>query len=63
MLFYGNPLFLSSIYMHEGGKWKSNDLKYARINKTKTYDLSQFQLIKWDENIFLISWLHTIMVM
>ena len=34
-IFYGNPLFLSSIYMLKGGKWKSNDLKYARINKAK----------------------------
>ena len=30
-----NTLFLSSIYMLKGGKWKSNDLKYARINKAK----------------------------
>ena len=34
-LFYGNPLFPSSIYMHKGGKPKSYDLKYARINKAK----------------------------
>ena len=34
-LFYGNHLFLSSIYMHKWGKRKSNDLKYARINKAK----------------------------
>ena len=35
-LFYGNLLFFSSIYMHKGGKRKSNDLKYARIDKAKT---------------------------
>ena len=34
-IFYGNPLFLSSIYMLKRGKGKSNDLKYARINKAK----------------------------
>ena len=34
-LFYGNPLFLSSIYMHKGGKRKLNYLKYAQINKAK----------------------------
>ena len=34
-LFYGNPLFLSSIYSRKGGRRKSNDLKYARINKAK----------------------------
>ena len=32
-IFYGKPLFLSSIYMLKGGKWKPNGLKYARINK------------------------------
>ena len=35
MILYGNPLFLSNIYMCKGGKRKSNDLKYARINKAK----------------------------
>ena len=35
LIFYGNPLFLSSIYKLKGGKRKSNDLKYARINKAK----------------------------
>ena len=35
-IFYGNPLFLCSTYMRKGGKRKSNDLKYARINKPKS---------------------------
>ena len=43
-IFYGTPtptlypslfLVVYSVYMHEEGKRKSNDIKYVQVNKTK----------------------------
>ena len=68
LLWYPSPpppptFILSSIYMHKEGKWKSNDIKYAQVNKTKVIIYCHSNQIKWNKNLFLlISWSNTIMV-
>ena len=51
------------IYMHKEGKRKSNDIKYAQVNKTKVMIYLFKSKLNGTNTIFLlISWSNTIMV-
>ena len=51
-IFYGTPFILSSIYMHKEGKQKSNDIKYAQVNKAKLMIYCRFSKLNGTKTFF-----------
>ena len=49
------PFFLSSIYMHKGGKRKSNDIKYAQVNRAKLMIYCRSSKLNQNKNCY---WWH-----